>query len=62
MKILLRIYSYQGIDHNGSYAYTLKSKDGDIYSFIAVDLSPRPGLGAPLNFFGRLNEVKLHED
>jgi len=36
----------------------LRTKDGDSYSFISVDMCPRPGLGRPLNFFGRLNEVK----
>ena len=49
------------MNHNGSYAYTLKTKDGDTYSFIAVDLCPRPGLGAPFNFYGRLNEVNFIE-
>jgi hypothetical protein len=55
----LSIYSHQGHDHQGSYEYTLKTKDKDTYSFIGVDMCPRPGLGAPFNFFGRLNQVNL---
>ena len=53
------IYSNQGHDHSGSYAYTLKTNDDDTYSFISVDMCPRPGLGRPLNFFGYLNKVKI---
>lgn len=51
-----RIYSNQGHDHSGSYEYTIKTDDGDSYSFIAVDLCPRPGLGRPFNFFGYLSQ------
>ena len=40
----------------------MRTKDGDTYSFIAMDLCPRPGLGAPFNFFGRLNEVKFAKE
>ena len=53
----LRVYSNQGHNHQGSYEYTLTTKDNDTYSFIGVDMCPRPGLGGPFNFFGRLNQV-----
>jgi hypothetical protein len=52
------IYSNQGHNHSGSYRYTIKTKDGDNYSFISVDMCPRPGIGGPFNFYGHLNNVK----
>ncbi len=40
-----------------SYMREIKTRDGDKYSFIAVDASIEPGPRRPFNFFGYLNEV-----
>ncbi|CAF3242403.1 unnamed protein product [Rotaria socialis] len=55
-KSFYRVYSHQGHNHSGSYEYTLSTKDGDTYSFVAVDMCPRPGVGRPFNFFGHITK------
>ena len=52
-----RIYSNQGRKYKGSYQYTLTTKDNDTYSFVGVDMCPRPGAGRPFNFLGHINTV-----
>ena len=54
----LSIYSHQGQNHSGSYKYTLTTNDGDSYSFVSVDMCPKPGLGPPFNFLGSVTQVK----
>ena len=51
------IYSHQGASHKGSYQYTLTTNDNDTYSFVGIDLCPRPGAGRPFNFLGHISEV-----
>ncbi|KAK5643324.1 hypothetical protein RI129_007169 [Pyrocoelia pectoralis] len=53
-------YSVQGKTNPRSYLYQLK-KNGDIYSFIAVDTTLQPGPRFPFNFIGLLDddEVKV---
>ena len=42
-----------------SYMREVTTKDGDKYSFIAVDASIEPGPRRPFNFFGYLHEAYL---
>lgn len=56
-KSLYRIYSNQGPKNKGSYQYTLKTNDNDTYSFVSIDMCPRPGPGRPFNFLGYINKV-----
>ncbi|CAF1350298.1 unnamed protein product [Rotaria sp. Silwood1] len=58
-KSFYRIYSHQGHNHSGSYEYTLRTKDDDSYSFVAVDMCPRPGIGRPFNFLGHINKKEM---
>ena len=51
------IYSNQGPSHQGSYQYTLTTKDNDTYSFVSIDMCPRPGPGRPFNFLGFMSRV-----
>ena len=37
----------------------MKAKDGNRYSFIAVDACLKPGIRRPFNFIGRLDEEEL---
>ncbi|CAF0776147.1 unnamed protein product [Adineta steineri] len=58
-----RIYSNQGPLHKGSYQYTIKTNDNDTYSFVGLDMCPRPGAGRPFNFLGiiptdEMNNIK----
>ncbi|CAF3775166.1 unnamed protein product [Rotaria magnacalcarata] len=55
-KSFYRVYSHQGHNHSGSYEYTLRTKDGDDYSFVAVDMCLKPGVGRPFNFFGHITK------
>ena len=52
------MYSHQGRNHTGSYQYTHRTKDGDVYSFISIDMCPRPGLARPFNVVGRVTDVR----
>ena len=54
---LVSIYSNQGPTHPGSYEYTLKTADNDTFSFVGLDMCPRPGAGRPFNFLGHISEV-----
>ena len=54
---LFSIYSNQGPNHPGSYEYTLRTADNDTYSFVGLDMCPRPGAGRPFNFLGHISEV-----
>ncbi|CAF0716595.1 unnamed protein product [Adineta steineri] len=54
-----RMYSNQGHEHSGSYEYTLKTNDGDSYSFVSVDLCPKPGLGGLLNIYGSITNKEM---
>jgi hypothetical protein len=54
---VLSIYSNQGPLNKGSYQYTLKTGDNDTYSFVGIDMCPRPGAGRPFNFLGHINKV-----
>ncbi|UJR30002.1 hypothetical protein I4U23_017548 [Adineta vaga] len=54
-----RMYSHQGQVHSGSYEYTLRTKDNDSYSFISIDLCPKPGIGRPFNFFGLMSNKEM---
>lgn len=56
-KSFYRIYSNQGPLYKGSYQYTLKTNDNDTYSFVGIDMVPRPGPGRPFNFLGYINKV-----
>jgi len=56
-KSFYRIYSNQGPLHKGSYQYTLTTNDNDTYSFVGIDMCPRPGPGRPFNFLGYINKV-----
>ncbi|CAF4268771.1 unnamed protein product [Rotaria socialis] len=58
-KSLYRIYSHQGASHKGSYQYTLTTNDNDTYSFVGIDLCPRPGAGRPFNFLGHISEEEM---
>ena len=53
-----RIYSNQGRKYNGSYGYTYTTKEGDTYSFLGLDMCPRPGAGRPFNFLGQISKVR----
>ena len=55
--LISSIYSHQGHQHTGSYQYKIETNDGDSYSFISVDLCPRPGIGRPFNLLGYLSQV-----
>ena len=51
--------------NKGSYQYTLITNDNDTYSFVGIDMCPRPGAGRPFNFLGYINKVlfsKKHRD
>ncbi|CAF0901873.1 unnamed protein product [Adineta ricciae] len=54
-----RIYSHQGPVHKGSYQYTLTTGDNDTYSFVGVDMCPRPGAGRPFNFLGHISKEEM---
>ncbi|CAF0820817.1 unnamed protein product [Rotaria sordida] len=56
---LYRIYSHQGVLHEGSYQHTLTTKDNDTYSFIGIDMCPRPGAGRPFNFLGHISKEEM---
>ncbi|CAF2727309.1 unnamed protein product [Rotaria sp. Silwood2] len=58
-KSFYRIYSHQGHNHSGSYEYTLRTEDDDRYSFVAVDMCPRPGIGRPFNFLGHISKKEM---
>ncbi|UJR16488.1 hypothetical protein I4U23_003391 [Adineta vaga] len=55
-----RIYSNQGPVHKGSYQYTLTTKDNDTYSFVGIDMCPRPGAGRPFNFLGHISKDEMN--
>ncbi|CAF4143728.1 unnamed protein product [Rotaria sordida] len=59
LKSFYRIYSHQGHDHSGSYEHTLTTKDDDTYSFVGIDMCPRPGLGRPFNFLGHISKKEM---
>lgn len=51
-------FSIQGKANPRSYLYQLE-KNGDVYSFIAVDACSQPGPRRPFNFVGMLDDVEL---
>ncbi|CAF4158500.1 unnamed protein product [Rotaria sp. Silwood2] len=58
-KSFYRIYSHQGVSHKGSYQYTLTTNDNDTYSFVGIDMCPRPGAGRPFNFLGHISKEEM---
>ncbi len=60
-KSFYRIYSNQGPLNKGSYQYTLTTNDNDTYSFVGIDMCPRPGAGRPFNFLGYINKVFIRK-
>ncbi|CAG0923849.1 unnamed protein product [Notodromas monacha] len=50
-----RTHSVQGGTHLRSYKHTVM-KDGDNYTFVALDASPSPGMKKPFNFIGMVLE------
>ncbi|CAF3466928.1 unnamed protein product [Rotaria sp. Silwood1] len=59
-KSFYRIYSHQGVLHKGSYQYTLTTSDNDTYSFVGIDMCPRPGAGRPFNFLGHISKEEMN--
>ncbi len=55
----LNFFKRYGVMNSNEHSYMreIKTRDGDKYSFIAVDASIEPGPRRPFNFFGYLNEV-----
>ncbi|KAK5643227.1 hypothetical protein RI129_007072 [Pyrocoelia pectoralis] len=51
-------FSIQGKANPRSYMYQLE-KNGDVYSFIAVDACLQPGPRRPFNFVGMLDDVEI---
>ncbi|CAF0777759.1 unnamed protein product [Didymodactylos carnosus] len=58
-KSFYRQYSQQGRLHSSSYQYTLKTSDGDQYSFVGIDMCPKPAPGIAMNFFGHLTKSEM---
>jgi 3',5'-cyclic AMP phosphodiesterase CpdA len=52
---LFKRYGMQGAKSHASYMQRVRTWDGDVYSFIAVDASIEPGPRRPFNFFGYLD-------
>ncbi|KAK7103093.1 hypothetical protein V1264_018058 [Littorina saxatilis] len=57
---LYRKYSVMGTQHALSYHHQHVTPFGT-YSFIAVDACPVPGPRRPFNFFGYLDDVRVHQ-
>lgn len=55
-----RKYSVMGTRHALSYHYKYVTQFGR-YSFIAVDACPIPGVRRPFNFFGTLDNERVHQ-
>lgn len=54
-----RNYSVQGGEHPRSYIYKIKDKNGNLYSFVALDACLEPGPRRPFNFMGLLTQSEL---
>ncbi|CAF0755501.1 unnamed protein product [Didymodactylos carnosus] len=59
LKSYYRRYSHQGLNHSSSYHYVHKTSEGDQYSFIGIDMCPRPGAGRPFNFLGQITKSEM---
>ncbi|CAF0907568.1 unnamed protein product [Didymodactylos carnosus] len=58
-KSYYRQYSHQGPNHPSSYHYVYKTNESDQYSFIGVDMCPKPGAGRPFNFLGQITKSEM---
>ncbi|XP_075225591.1 transmembrane protein 62-like isoform X2 [Lycorma delicatula] len=54
-----RSYSVQGIKNPKSYIHQITDKNGNLYSFIALDACLDPGPRRPFNFMGILTETEI---